>query len=602
MTEIQKGIFAPETTYEIKRNLTGEKKKSNLALRPEARSLFVEEKKPEPEIDFKQFIKKEEEEDKVDVVIKNEEMKEIVSELNKVKIERDQLRHENDLLRAYNSREDLITQYKNELIKLKAHHKEEISKLKIINDQSIQSLEREHKSILELEREAWKKQKQQQQELHRIEISNLEMQHKQQLDTIRKQIELEHNTIKDNMQNQIELNKLTNQVDHIMITMKGKFEGEMKERVRLVEKRELILEEEKRKLQLEKERIETDKKHIESDRKMYKEREDRIKKEIEEYRALYNKYKEYIDTNNEEKVKELFDSKEELSNEKVQLELERNEWEKTKKLYESQLNEEKKAILLERRLLEERKEVLDKQIENDLKSTNAKLVELNMKREELAKEEIDLQKQQLLFTNKEIQLKREYDELQLKVDKYCYDKRVLEGEKERLAKLAIQVKEESEIIYKYKSSIDDTKQMLEDYRNDIDIKEIILHKEKAKVKHDQHDIDLMQKALLNTRIQQLQSPLASRTSGSVNVGTPIASRMMTVRKVEVKDRFRANDFITDLQRTLGKQPEFSEYIAKEKDLLWKSKRSLNDRLPYSNLSSTARSSSKYDKKVSIDLH
>eukprot|EP00826_Nyctotherus_ovalis_P061345 TRINITY_DN8722_c0_g2_i1.p1 TRINITY_DN8722_c0_g2~~TRINITY_DN8722_c0_g2_i1.p1 ORF type:complete len:607 (+),score=190.27 TRINITY_DN8722_c0_g2_i1:569-2389(+) len=605
MTETQRGVFAPKTTYEIRRELP----KSKMQPRPNAKSTVVEETKklyenaiePNKDLVFKEERKVVRESVVVDhsslmkkEVLKGQEDKEAETERQKW----DESKSGNDPAKVQNQKEELSIEHRNEI-----KHKEEINQLKAVNEQQIKALEAEKQSILYLERQYWEKQRQQLKELHKVEIANIHAQHKQDLLSTRRQIEQESSALRSHLQSQTELAKLASQVDSIMVTMRAKVENEVKEKLRAIESREIALEEERRKLQLDRERVEIEKKRVEANDKLCRERENGMKQELKEYKKLYDRQRDGMEVTNREELQELLEAREKLKVERAQLELDRSEWENAKRRHETQLGEEKKAILLEKKLLDERRRELDIQAEEASKHLNSKFAELNMRREEAARDEADLQKRQQLFTNKEMQLKNEHDELQLKVDKYCYDKRILEGEKQRFAKLALQVEEESRVIYKYKSSIDDTKQKLEDLKDDIDCKELLLHKEKAKVQQDQSAIELMQTALIATRMQQAaQGFLSCRAPTSLGTKPPTAFSKTPNKLIKEKkskgDLFRAEDFIEDMRKMVGKRADFGEYVSREKELLLKAKRSLNERSGLNSLTcanSTARSTDRYIK-------
>eukprot|EP01022_Parablepharisma_sp_SALTPOND_P021048 TRINITY_DN39_c0_g1_i8.p1 TRINITY_DN39_c0_g1~~TRINITY_DN39_c0_g1_i8.p1 ORF type:complete len:1537 (-),score=275.86 TRINITY_DN39_c0_g1_i8:771-5381(-) len=547
----------------------------------------------------------------------NKRIQDLLANLDKIETENSQLKSENETLRkdresskveetklVKDAQRELLEKHHEELEKVKTEHLNELRRLQESHAKSTTLLEKDRERALELERKSWEREKTRLNEMHKLDMENLEKQHKQNMDTLKRQLEFENEAVKNQLQRETELSKLTTQVDSLMATMRAKLEEEMKDRVQALEERETALEENRRKLELERVKMEVEKKRIEDTERMYKDKERQLRQEVDEQKKLYEYQRDSLEGQHQQLLSEISERREQLMLEKKQLDLERAQLEKVRRNWEGQCTEERMSISLEKKLIAKQKEEFNAQMDEQTANVNAKMVALDAKREQIAKEEGELQRRQQAWMEKELQLRREYDELQLKIDKYCYEKRQVDAEKERLEKLALQVEEESRVIYKYKSTIDKTRQELEQMRAEVDTKESILRTEKAKVDQAQKEMQLKQRALESVQTQYLKDqanrPLTSIASPrKIEMGSTFNRRqdeerlhkLSQVRRSvarPVMDSFKASDFIQELEKDFGRQPRFVDYIVGEKNLLLKSKQDLGEKLAQSNLFAHSR--------------
>jgi hypothetical protein len=124
---------------------------------------------------------------------------------------------------------------------------------------------------------------------------------------------------------------------------------------------------------------------------------------------------------------------------------------------------------------------------------------LEEKRKLLGLQESDLLKRQHLLEEKENLMKRERDDLQLKVEKYCYDKFQFEAEAKRVQEISLKVQEESEVIYKFKANFEAQKEEIERARLQILADKNFLRAEKVRLEELKNELNIRQKTLAGLR-------------------------------------------------------------------------------------------------------
>ena len=196
--------------------------------------------------------------------------------------------------------------------------------------------------------------------------------------------------------------------------------------------------------------------------------------------------------------------------------------------------------------------------------------------------ELELQKRQSEYMNKELKINNDYDELKINIKRYIEDMKKLKIEKERINFYAKDLEGQSKVIHKHNIIMEKAKISLEQMRAEIDIKESLLRTEKGRIESSQKDVTIREKALTNLNRKYKQDNILDKDSSIKHV--KLISNELTektpTRKVNDKVRscrtrtskplhFDANDFIEKLEKSFGKEPDFDNYIASEKTRLTK---------------------------------
>jgi len=482
-----------------------------------------------------------------------------------------------------------LQKHREEIARINEGHLEELKKLQEAHTRSIGLIEMDKEQTLRLEKESWQQEKNRLQELHKLDIDSIKRQHEQNIVIVRRQVEIENNATKNQLEHETQLTKLTTQVDSIMATMRAKIDIELKEKVQAIQERELKIEEEKRKLELEKTRLEIERRKAEDIEKLYKNKEKFMQQEIDQQRELYRYQRDASEGQYKELIKEIDERREKLIIERKQIEDSIIQLEKMKKDWGLQCAEDKAQLLMEKKVLEKQKEEFNIYMEQEIQAINEKMAVLSIKHEEVIKEKTELQRKLKMWEEKSKEDKRNKDELHLEMERVNAEKRRLEVEKKRLEELAYQVEEESRIIYNYKESIGKTREELEQMRADIDNKTIALRAEKARVDYKQKEVNTKQQALEDVHVKYIrEKPKLSKSVLESRVPIEIhkAKEQKVIKQPTMNMKrgglFRASEFINNLERDYGNQPEFTDYIVSEKNRLLVSRKDLNGGASQSN--------------------
>lgn len=139
---------------------------------------------------------------------------------------------------------------------------------------------------------------------------------------------------------------------------------------------------------------------------------------------------------------------------------------------------------------------------------------------------------------KELLVKREYDDVQLRAEQFCFEKRQVEEQKEKMEKLAMQIEEESRAIYKYKATVESTRQTLESMRAEVDAKGSLVNAEKAKLEEARKELLLRQQQIEGLRYQYLRDQNVEEASRKLLMSFTQGQARMTQpapRQVFVED-------------------------------------------------------------------
>ena len=481
----------------------------------------------------------------------------------------------------------LQAKQREDLMKLRAENTIEIERIQESNAKQIKALEEKRESILRLEQENWERDRNRMKELHKMSVDSLEKQHQYNITKAKRRIEDE--LPKSYLQHDTESSNLKRHVDFLMSTMKIKLNNEFNDKARDLEARQAIVEQTKRKHDLDIAEIEIDKQRLNIIEKNCKERKRHMNKELDEYNALCDTRRESLEEQYKETLRDINEKNKQVERERRQIESERIQLDKIKKKWEIECEEKKMEIKSEYKLMDNMQKDFNSEVDNYLQLAKNKAKELNAKRLELAKEQEKLLERQKEWDKDEAKLKHTNDELQLNADKYCYELRQFEAERAKLEDLALKIEEESKMIYKYKSSAEDIKEQLQEMRNDIDLKELMLRKESSAFGYKKNELDLKESALLSTQAQYFKEKKLGNTQIASNLIKVPRELAITTQSNEDKspqlkskrkkkksamDKFKADEFIKELERNNPSQPNYIDYIVSERAGLMKHKQGL----------------------------
>lgn len=178
------------------------------------------------------------------------------------------------------------------------------------------------------------------------------------------------------------------------------------------------------------------------------------------------------------------------------------------------------------------------------------------------------------WNEKEIEIQRAYEEIQLKIEKANAAKNQIDADKEKMENIALEVGQESKIICDYKASIEKTKEEMEQMRFEIDSKEAIIRSESAKLGEARQEINLKHKALeelrrtylkdqsvadsmkekpctIKSSADFLEYKIPPKTTASHEENSYTKQRLANKqdnRSKQVVDSFKASDFLKELER------------------------------------------------------
>ena len=237
----------------------------------------------------------------------------------------------------------------------------------------------------------------------------------------------------------------------------------------------------------------------------------------------------------------------------------------------------KVAITSDQRILQKRMEESENKRKEDEKNRIDTITKLIQKREELKVMKTDLRNKEQTWDQRVIQYKLDSEELQLKISRYNHEREQIELRKDQLEKLAIQIKEESKIVYNYKSAVDNARAELENMISDINAKETALHIDKQKYESEFSELAGRISAFKNTQInnkRHLDVAKSLQLQKQVDLATQkrlheIKERS-TKRDIELTSfrSFKAKDFIRDINN-IGTQESYTDHS--ERTLLMRSK-------------------------------
>jgi hypothetical protein len=250
---------------------------------------------------------------------------------------------------------------------------------------------------------------------------------------------------------------------------------------------------------------------------------------MEEHKQIYEYKKSILEAQYIQEIEELIEKRNHFILERKQLAMDKAQLDKLKQRFKMNFIEDAQTVSLENKILKKQKEDLKVESKEDKNTISLKTAELNARTKEIFKQELNLQRQLQSFLSKELKLNRAYDNHQAKIDQYCYNKRQLDTERDKIKDYALQLEEQSQVIYKYRSSIRNIRLELMDIRTDIDNKESLAKYDKAQISHAQEDIKLKNRVLLTAQRKRLNELNLEQLNKNKTVDKDIG-RLVKTRK------------------------------------------------------------------------
>lgn len=526
-----------------------------------------------------------------DLNAENEELKKITNNLQEEQVKK--INSVQDELSKIKELHEVETQeHRKAILQVQEEYAKQMQNLEENNKKAFLIAEQEKDKQAETNKKNKAKEKEKLEQLHKLEIDRIEAQRKIDLDAQRKQYEFEIASLKQQIKKDSELNKITSQVDSLVESLKSKMENEHKSKMALLAERSEAADEKLRNLELESMKLDVERKKQEDLKNSLKEREKQAISEKEEANKLSESKKKSLDSQFETKIREQDAKMERMSIELKQLEAEKAELEKVRNEWETTFKDQKSELLLELNVLNKEKEELRILSDEQAQLLNSKMAIFEEKRQALAVEESEYLSKKQQHEEKENLLKKEFDEFQLRLEQFTFQKQQTDEQKERMGKLAVELEEQSRAIYKYKATIENTRQNLESMRAEVDAKEATVNAEKEKIENGKKEIIFRQKQIEEMRFQYMreqnveqasqrlfttlnQTPAPMRETFGGRNNTP--NMLFTAQKKSHTPAFNATEFIKQIQTEFGQKTKFMDYVTQERSNLMKSRHMIDSK-------------------------
>jgi len=220
-------------------------------------------------------------------------------------------------------------------------------------------------------------------------------------------------------------------------------------------------------------------------------------------------------------------------------------------------------------------------------------VAIEEQKKELMAQEQELNRRKQAWAEQESVLRKEYNDLQSKMELFEVEKHSVEEQKQNMMELGMQLQEESVAISQFKETVDVTRRALENMRADIDNKEAFIKDEEAKLDTVKKELMIRRQQLDNMRYQYLRNQNVAEASRklimsftkhdkrrvlqetyeypeeSLYRNAPIAvNENYVIEKPRTESKFRADDFIREIQNEVLHSFNFSTVMKINLHILW----------------------------------
>jgi len=430
--------------------------------------------------------------------------------------------------------------YEQRFKQLKATLEEEKKKWEEAHQREIELLKKEKEDLKENLNVAVERERARLQELHKLEMESKEKLHKYEIERQRHLAEEQNESLKRQLEAQIKLNGLVEEIRLSSTKINALSEKLEHEKVNEDEKKKLelftkekALEDRERKLNHERELIEAERRRLDKVKADLELRELESQKNLEKERELIkNEYNRLTEL--QESIRNMeSERKKELELEKKAFESRKNQLERENLDIKEEYNRKFHELELQNELFEVRKQEFEQMMEKSEESLRKKHEEADNIRKRLTLQEAESLRKLKNIEQKELLLSKQADDLQTKIDLFEMERLAFEREKIQVQELAKKIKEESEIINKFKREFDSEKEKNTRLKLELDKYAMNIQNEKKKIEEEKTNLSIMHKTLEGLRYNYVKDL-------STNIDRPTSAAVMGL----TRDNFASNTTLT----------------------------------------------------------
>eukprot|EP01022_Parablepharisma_sp_SALTPOND_P021166 TRINITY_DN4087_c0_g1_i1.p1 TRINITY_DN4087_c0_g1~~TRINITY_DN4087_c0_g1_i1.p1 ORF type:complete len:923 (+),score=164.87 TRINITY_DN4087_c0_g1_i1:4120-6888(+) len=460
---------------------------------------------------------------------------------------------------------------------------------------------------------------------HSVEIELLKNQHKHEMAVLKKQLEEENEKIRARLQKEFALNKLSTNLGNFSEELKGKITGELSQKQAELDQKIRNVDSMRMSLKIFEQKLATEKEEVERIKMKYTEMQEQLEKEIASQKEIYEYKKNLLEEQQTKFQVEEAQKRAKLLEDQHALEMKKAQHEQKVREWNSINGQQKMSLSLELKELEQRRREFEQTLQEHDEALTAKLSAIENTRRELCRDQTDLLRRCQLCTEKELLLKQEYDALQVKMEEFYHEKKLIENEKAKIEAVVRQVEQESLAIKHAKEELDQRIGQWNDIRAELDMKEENLREERRRAEQARHAVLQKHRSLETLRYEYLKGQVVEQTAKKLiskwPLNTPERKSLTTLYKPSaqfnsekllspykpitpfmsekpLKEEFSASKFIQDLEQEVkceksqlqqyGKRTKFMQYVTSERNTMMKSKQDLRSTITQSLAHSRSR--------------
>eukprot|EP00826_Nyctotherus_ovalis_P013598 TRINITY_DN13705_c0_g1_i1.p1 TRINITY_DN13705_c0_g1~~TRINITY_DN13705_c0_g1_i1.p1 ORF type:complete len:520 (-),score=200.14 TRINITY_DN13705_c0_g1_i1:186-1745(-) len=393
--------------------------------------------------------------------------------------------------------------------------------------------------------------------IHISEIETLKYEYKQEIKVKLKEFEEENERIRAQLQRKYEFERAAKKLGEINEELKGKLQSDYSKKEAEFEAKIAELEKLKQEYKLAQEKILAEQKQLESSNRKLSEMQAALAKESDNQRQVYDYKKKLLEEQHERMLAEETTRRNKLMDEQRRFELDRAQYERDKAEWSSAKEQDKVTAMLEIKELAQRKQELDEALKSHRESLGNKLLALETQRKQLSKDEADLLRREQQCTERELVLRRQYDELSLAAERVAYERSAMENEKADVEDLAGQMNLKS---LQIREANENLNQKLQDWNNtktEIELTQENLLEYRKKMEADKDTVAKKCKELELLRREHIRRKTVDEAAEKLSKEYPLRKyKKETARPVmrsfnSTAGHFNSSAFIKNLEQEVG---------------------------------------------------
>jgi len=274
---------------------------------------------------------------------------------------------------------------------------------------------------------------------HLIEIEALKYEHKQSIKVKLKEFEEESERIRAQLQRKYEFERTAKKLGEINEELKAKLQSDYNKKEAELDAKITELERCKQEYKLTQEKLLEEQRQLQNTNQKLNNMQEVFSKENDNQKQVFEYKKKLLEEQHEKMLVEESMRRTRLMDEQRRFELDKAQYERDKAEWNSIREQQRVEIALEVKELAQKREEFEEALKDHNNNINNKLLGLETQRKQLAKDETDLLRREQLCIERELMLKRQYDELNLVAERIEYEKRAIEDEKADMTDIANQV-------------------------------------------------------------------------------------------------------------------------------------------------------------------